>query len=68
MSIREQFNKGKDTQKWIEENLSLEKDENLFAKVQFIVIKDEKKIDKLFCDKKKNHYIFGSVKTIDFPL
>ena len=40
----------------------------MFAKVEMLVTKDERKIDRLFLDKNKNYYLFGSLKTSDFHL
>lgn len=68
MRIRDQFTKCIDSKQWIENNLSLQSDSNMFADVALTVLKDSKQISKISLDKKKNYYLFGSLKTSDFPL
>lgn len=38
------------------------------AKVSLTVIREANTIDKIFADKGKPYYLFGSLKTVDFPL
>lgn len=40
----------------------------MFPLVEFLVLKDGKKVDRINLDKSKNYYLFGSLKTVDFHL
>ena len=66
MAVRDEFLRGDDTKNWIQ-TLKLQKDEKMFPKVNLLVEKDGKKIDKLFLQK-KSYFIFGKAKGSDFIL
>jgi hypothetical protein len=51
MRVREEFVKGVDTVKWIENNLSLESDRNMLSKVRLTVMKEGKKVQEIELDK-----------------